>query len=83
MIIVLKYDNIVPFSDLVRNIEDVHVAFPEQYSSALFIHDSCTCESTSTSSTDNIEIIQATLNDVIVNSHYKPPNQVLTSEVVQ
>ena len=47
----------------------------EQYGSALFIRDSCTCESTSTSSTDNIEIIQATLNGVSVNSYYKPPNQ--------
>ena len=47
----------------------------EQYGSALFIRDSCTCESTSTSSTDNIEIIQATLNGVSINSYYKPPNQ--------
>ena len=46
-----------------------------QYGSVLFIRDSCTCESTSTSSTDNIEIIQATLNGVTVNSYYKPPNQ--------
>ena len=38
------------------------------------IRDSCKCESTSTSSTDNIEIIQ--LNGVTVNSYYKPPNQV-------
>ena len=48
----------------------------EQYGSALFIRISCTCESTSTSSTDNIEIIQATLSGVSVNSYYKPPNQV-------
>ena len=47
----------------------------EQYGSALFIRDSCTCESTSTSITDNIELIQATLNGVSVNSYYKPPNQ--------
>ena len=47
----------------------------EQYGSALFIRDSCTCESTSTSTTDNIEIIQATLNGVSINSYYKPPNQ--------
>ena len=47
----------------------------EQYGSALFISDSCTCESTSTSSSDNIEIIQATLNRVSINSYYKPPNQ--------
>ena len=46
-----------------------------QYDSALFLRDSCTCESTSTSSTDNIEIIQARLNGVSVNSYYKPPNQ--------
>ena len=47
----------------------------EQYGIALFIRDSCTCESTSTSSTDNIEIIQPTLNCVSVNSYYKHPNQ--------
>ena len=47
----------------------------EQYGSALFIRDSCKCESTSTSSTDNTEIIQTTLNGVAVNSYYKPPNQ--------
>ena len=47
----------------------------EQYGSALFIRDPCTCESTSTSSTDNIEIIQATLNGVSVKSYNKPPNQ--------
>ena len=46
----------------------------EQYGSALFIHDSVKCDSTSTSSTDNIEIIQATLNGVSVNDYYKPPN---------
>ena len=39
----------------------------EHYGSALFIRDSCTCESTSISSTDNIEIIQATLNGVSIN----------------
>ena len=55
----------------------------EQYGSALFIRDSCTCESTSTSNTDNIEIIQATLNGVSVNSYYKPSTMRLTSEVVQ
>ena len=42
----------------------------EQYGSALCIRDPCTCDSTS--STDNIEIMQATLNGVTVN---KPPNQ--------
>ena len=47
----------------------------EQYGSAFFIRDSCTCDSTCTSSTDNIEIIQATLNGVSVHSYYKPPNQ--------
>ena len=46
-----------------------------QYGSALFIHYSCTCEYTYTSSTDNIEIIQSTLNGVAVNSYYRPPNQ--------
>ena len=47
----------------------------EQYGSALFRRDSCTCESTTISSTDNIEIIQETLNGVSVNSYYKHPNQ--------
>ena len=47
----------------------------EQYGSTLFIRDPHTCESTSTSSTDNIEIKQATLNGVTVNSYYKLPNQ--------
>ena len=47
----------------------------EQYGSALLLRDSCTCESTATSSTDNIDNIQATLNGVIVNSYYKYPNQ--------
>ena len=44
----------------------------EQYCSALFIRDPWTSEFT-----DNIEIIQATLNDVTVNSYYKPSNQPL------
>ena len=48
----------------------------EQYVSVLIIRDSCTCDSTSTSSTDNIEVIQATLNGVLVNSYYNSPNQV-------
>ena len=47
----------------------------EQYGSALFIRDSCRCESISTSRTDNIEIIQATLNGMSINSYYKHPNQ--------
>ena len=47
----------------------------EQYGNVLFIRDLCTCKSTSISSTDNIEIIQATLNGVSVNSYYKSPNQ--------
>ena len=55
----------------------------EQYSSALCIRDSCICESTSTSSTDNSDIIQATLNGVTVNRYDKPHNSRLTSEVVQ
>ena len=54
-----------------------------QYGSPLFIRDSCTCESTSTSSTGDIEVIQETLNGVTVNSYYKPPlTRRLTSEVV-
>ena len=47
----------------------------EQYGSAVLTRDSCTCESTSTSSIDNIETIKATLNGVSVNSYYKSPNQ--------
>ena len=47
----------------------------EQYGSILFMRYPCTSESTSTSSTDNNEIIQATLNGVSVNSYYKPANQ--------
>ena len=47
----------------------------EKYGSALFIRDSGPCKFTSTSSTDNIEIIQATLNGMTVNSYHKPPNQ--------
>ena len=47
----------------------------EQYGSALVIRDSCTCASTCTSSSDNIEIIQATLNGVSVNSYHNPHNQ--------
>ena len=46
----------VPVMNLVTEIAH------EQYGSALFMRDSCTCDSTST--TDNIEIIQATLNGV-------------------
>ena len=59
----------VPGINLVAEIEH------EQYGSTLFIRDSCTCESTSISSTDHIEITQATLNGVSVNSYYKPPKQ--------
>ena len=59
----------VPGMNLVSEIAHEH------YGSALFIRDSCTCDSTSTCSTDNSEIIQATLNGVSVNSNYKPPNQ--------
>ena len=47
----------------------------EQHGNALFIRDPSTCESTSTSNIDNIDIIQATLNGVNVNSYFKPPNQ--------
>ena len=58
-----------PWDELVSEIAH------EQYGSALFIRGSCTCESTFTSSTDNMEIIQAKLNSVTVNSYYKPSNQ--------
>ena len=42
--------------------------------STLFIRDPCTCDSTSTSITDNIEPIPAIVNSVTVNSYYKPPS---------
>lgn len=45
----------------------------EKYGSALFVRNSC--DSTSTSNIDNIEIIQAKLNGVTVTSYYKPPNE--------
>ena len=47
----------------------------KQYGSALFIRESCPCESISTSNTDNIEIIQTTLNGMTVKRYYKLPNQ--------
>ena len=60
----------VPGTNLVAEVAN------EQYCSAVLIRDPCTCESTSISSTDNIEIIQATLNGVTtINSYYKPHNQ--------
>ena len=59
----------VPRTNLVAEIAH------EQYGSALFIRDSCTCNSTS--STDIIDIIQAILNGVSENSYYKLPSQAL------
>ena len=40
----------------------------EQYGSALLIRDSCTCESTSTSSTDNIEITEWRISKQLLQS---------------
>ena len=53
----------------------------EQFGSALFIRDSCTCESISSPSTDNIEIIQATLNGVSVNIFCNNINIYLKSNI--
>ena len=47
----------------------------QQYGSALFIRHPCKCECTSTSSSYNIESIQATLNGVTLNSYYIPTNR--------
>ena len=47
----------------------------DKYGSAVFVSKNYTCESTSVSSTDNIEIIQVQLSGVSVTSFYKPPNE--------
>ena len=46
----------------------------EQYGSALFVCNDYICDSTSTSATNIVEIIQAQLN-LMVTSVYKPPNR--------
>ena len=43
----------------------------EQYGSAIFVRNNCICNSTSTSNTNNVEIIQAQLNKLTVTSVYK------------
>ena len=45
----------------------------EQYGSALFVSTDYICESTST--TNNVEIIKAQLDKLMVTSEYKPPNE--------
>ena len=47
----------------------------EQYGSALFIRNDAVCESFSTHTSGNIEIIQAQMNGLTVTSLYKPPNE--------
>ena len=47
----------------------------DKYGSTVFVSKNYTCESTSVSSTDNIEIIQVQLSGVSVTSFYKPPNE--------
>ena len=48
----------------------------EQYGSVLLVHnDYIICDSTSTSITNNAEIIQVHLNNLMVISVYKPPNE--------
>ena len=47
----------------------------EQYGSSLFIRNDAVCESFSTHTSGNIEIIQAQMNGLTVTSLYKPPNE--------
>ena len=47
----------------------------EQYGSAIFVRNNYICDSTSTSNTNNVEIIQAQLNKLTVTSVYKTPNE--------
>ena len=47
----------------------------DKYGSAVFVSKNYICESTSVSSTDNIEIIQVQFSGVSVTSFYKPPNE--------
>ena len=47
----------------------------EQYGSAIFVRNNCIWDSTSTSNTNNVKIIQAQVNKLTVTSVYKPPNE--------
>ena len=47
----------------------------EQYGSAIFVRSNCICDLTSTSNTNNVEIIQAQLNKLTVTSVYKASNE--------
>ena len=50
----------------------------EQYGSDIFVRNNCICDSTSTSNTNNVEIIQAQLNKLTVKSVYMPPNELFS-----
>ena len=47
----------------------------EQYGRAIFVLSDCICDSTSTQNYNNIVIIQAQLNGLMVTSVYKPLNK--------
>ena len=52
----------------------------EEYGSAIFVRNNCICDTTSTSNTNNVEIIQAHLNKLTVTGVYKPPHEQFSFE---